>query len=185
LLARRSSLKGSFMPNSSGQVFLALLFAGAGSLLAESQFKANLSGYDEVPTVSTASSGHISVQIAKDEKSLSVTLTFSKLEGVAQSATLHFGAPATSGGVFAFICGSPKPSCPTTTDGTVTTTIAANDIIALTSQGIVAADLAAVIRAIENGSVYANVRTTKFSTGEIRGQLDHGGGPPPGKGKNH
>jgi hypothetical protein len=160
-------------------MFCALFLVNAAILLGDDdgqggQFKASLSGYQEVPTLSTASSGDVSVMLSADQKTLTVTLTFSKLEGTAQAAGLFFGATATTGNIAAHICGAPKPACPATADGTVTTTIVAADVLAVTGQGIAAGDLAALIRAIENGVVYANVITSKYAFGEIRGQLGRG-----------
>ena len=146
------------------------------------QFKSNLNGYNEVPTLSTASSGQVTAQLSEDQKSLNITLTFTKLEGVAQSAHLHLGLPATTGGIVAYICGSPKPSCPATADATVTTTVAASDVLAVPAQGIAAGDLASVMNALKNGALYANVYTTKYATGEIRGQVTRGFGPGNGNG---
>jgi len=162
-------------------MFCALSLINVGILLADDdnqggQFQANLSGYQEIPTLSTASSGDVTVKLSADQKTLTVTLTFSKLEGVAQAAGLFFGAQATTGNIVAHICGAPKPACPATADGTVTTTIVAADVVAVTGQGIAAGDLAALIRAIENGVVYANVLSSKYAFGEIRGQLSRGFG---------
>jgi hypothetical protein len=162
-------------------MFCALSLVNAALLLGDDedqggQFKASLSGYQEIPTLSTASSGDVTVMLSADQKTLTVTLTFTKLEGVAQSAGLYFGAAATTGNIVAHICGAPKPACPATADGTVTTTIVAADVVAVTGQGIAAGDLAALIRAMENGVVYANVITSKYAFGEIRGQLDRGFG---------
>jgi hypothetical protein len=165
------------------RLFVLVVCGGASVALAQGQFKADLNGYQEVPTLSTASSGQVSVKIADDQKSLSVTLSFSKLEGVAQSGHLGFGVAGMTSTILAYICGGTKPSCPTTADGSVTATIAPADILAIGGQGIAAGDLAGVIHAIESGAVYVNVRTTKYANGEIRGQLGRGNGPPPGKGK--
>jgi hypothetical protein len=44
-------------------------------------------------------------------------------------------------------------------------------VVALTAQGINAGDLAAVLRAIRAGASYANMHTTNFPGGEIRGQF--------------
>jgi hypothetical protein len=115
-------------------MFCALSLINVGILLADDdnqggQFQANLSGYQEIPTLSTASSGDVTVKLSADQKTLTVTLTFTKLEGVAQAAGLFFGAPATTGNIVAHICGAPKPACPATADGTVTTTIVAADVV--------------------------------------------------------
>src|SRR5260370_21176701 len=94
-------------------VICALSLGCTASLLADDeneggQFKADLSGYQEVPTLSTVSSGQVNAKLSDDQKTITVTLTFTKLEGVATSAGLFFGATATTGGLVARICGAPK-----------------------------------------------------------------------------
>lgn len=138
------------------------------------QFKADLTGFNEVPTVLTTGSGQVTVAPSSDQTSLSVTLNFSKLIGVAQSAGFFLGTPATTGGAVAPICGGTKPACPTTADGTVTISLSANDVLAVSAQGLAAGDLAGAIQALASGAIYVNVITTKFSNGEIRGQVGRG-----------
>lgn len=157
---------------------LCLLLGTAIFALAEGngqgEFKANLNGYSEVPSGITTGTGQITVTASSDGKTLNITLNFSTLVGVAQSAGLYLGLPATTGGLIAPLCGGTKPACPTTADGTVTTTIATGDVAAIGAQGLAAGDLASVIQALTNGAVYVNILTDKFATGEIRGQLGRG-----------
>jgi hypothetical protein len=47
------------------------------------------------------------------------------------------------------------------------------DVVAVPAQGIAAGDLAEVIRAIRVGKGYANVHTTTYPGGEVRGQITH------------
>ncbi len=140
----------------------------------QGEFKANLNGYNEVPSILTTGTGQITMTVSSDQKTLNVTLNFSKLAGVAQSASLYLGLPGTTGGLIAPICGGTKPACPTAADGTVTTTIATGDVAAIAAQGLAAGDLASVIQAIANGAVYVNVLSDQFVTGEIRAQLGRG-----------
>jgi hypothetical protein len=58
----------------------------------------------------------------------------------------------------------------------VTGTIVSSDILAVPAQGIAAGDLASVLKAMRAGLTYANVHTTNFPNGEIRGQIGGGGG---------
>ncbi len=149
------------------------------------QFKGDLNGYNVVPAILTTGSGQVTVGVSSDQKSLSITLSFTKLEGVAQSAGLYLGLPATTGGIFAPICGGTKPACPTTADGSVTTTLAAGDVAAIPAQGLAAGDLASVIQALANGAVYVNIITSKFANGEIRGQSGRGFSFGIGGGRGH
>ena len=51
-----------------------------------------------------------------------------------------------------------------------------SDIHGPTAQGFAAGDLNSVVNAIEAGFTYANLQTSVFPAGEIRGQLEPGTG---------
>lgn len=167
--------------------FMALLTAGAlalgvtGAAAANgdshrNSFKATLSGYQEVPAISTTGTGKLTVKVNTSPASLSYELTFSGLQGGnAGAAHLHIGQAGVSGSVVAFLCGGGSEGpCPAA-GGTVSGTILASEIVAVPAQGIAAQDLAAVVRAMRSGVIYANVHTATFGTGEIRGQLGSNG----------
>jgi hypothetical protein len=142
--------------------------------------RASLSGLNEVPPKAT---GGIGTFKAKAEKGvIHYTLTYSGLSTPALQAHLHFGQPAVNGGIFVFLCSNlgngpaGTPACPAA-GGTVTGTITAVDILTIApDQGVSAGDLATALRIIEAGDAYANVHTTRFPAGEIRGQVNSGGG---------
>ena len=83
-------------------------------------------------------------------------------------------ARGVNGGVSAFFCGGGgKPACPTPS-GTVTGVIVPADIVGPAAQGINPGEPTAfdeLVRAIRSGFAYANVHTTRWPGGEIRGQL--------------
>jgi hypothetical protein len=169
------------MLKSSGlSVFALLAFAAIAAAKdnAHGNFKAGLSGDSEIPAVVTTGSGEVTVAVSSNQASLSITLDFSKLVGVAMSSGLYLGLPATTGGVIAPICGGTKPTCPAAATGTVTITLSASDVLAIPAQGLAAGDLASVLQALTNGAIYVNVITNKFPNGEIRGQLGRGNGSP-------
>jgi hypothetical protein len=155
-------------------VLAAATFAVAGDG-NKSQFKADtLTGYQEVAgpgTISTVGSGTFEASLNGAGDGISYTLTYGGLEGGAVTqAHIHFGARGFSGGVIAFLCGGSKPACPPS--GTVTGTIVAADVIGPNSQGIEAGSFDEVVRAVRAGAVYANVHTTRWPAGEIRGQIN-------------
>jgi hypothetical protein len=129
---------------------------------------ATLTGFQEVPPVSSTGQGTFSPQVTSDR--ITYTLTYSGLEAAATVAHIHFGQPSVAGGVVAFLCGGGgTPVCPAS--GTVTGTIAAANIIGPAEQGIAPGELAEAIAAIRAGVAYVNVHSAKFPNGEIRGQL--------------
>jgi hypothetical protein len=159
---------------------LVALFALVGSSAIASHrgiggVKAGLSGFEEVPAVSTTGFGRFRASV--DGDSIDFRLTYGNLEGTAAVAHIHFGQRSVNGGVVTFLCGGgTKPTaCPAS--GTVTGSIVASDITpdaTAQSQGIAPGEFAEVVRALRAGMLYVNVHTSKFGTGEIRGQLDRG-----------
>jgi hypothetical protein len=155
-------------------VVLAGTFAVAGDS-GKSQFKADtLTGYQEIAgngTVSTVGTGTFGAEL--DGDAINYTLTYGDLEGGALLfAHIHFGARGVNGGVIAFLCGGGnKPACPPS-PATVSGTIVASDVIGPNAQGIEAGSFDEVVRAVRAGAVYANVHTTRWGAGEIRGQIN-------------
>ena len=72
-----------------------------------------------------------------------------------------------------FLCGGgSKPApCPNIS-GTVTGTVTAGDIMGPAGQGVAAGEFLEAIGAMRAGSAYANVHTTVYAPGEIRGQIN-------------
>lgn len=140
----------------------------------DNRLKANLDGFQEIPSKLTNGHGTLTAQI--NANSITYTLTFSGLTTPAVASHIHFAQRGVNGGIFAFLCGGGgKPACPAA-GGTVTGTITAADILAPTpDQGLAAGDFAGAVRAIQSGNTYANVHTTRFPAGEIRGQIKAGG----------
>ena len=134
-------------------------------------FKAELSGYDEVPAISTTGSGTFDASIDEGTTTITYALTYAGLEGTATTAAhIHFGQPNANGGVSAFLCGGDKPAC-TPGSGTFTGTIEPADIVGPSAQGIAPGEWAELVQAIRGRVTYANVHTNKHPGGEIRGQL--------------
>ena len=161
----------------------ASLIVSLPNLVFAEHIKATLTGYQEVPSVSTPASGTFDAKIANDDESISYELTFNDLVGTVQQSHIHIAQPAVSGSVVVWLCQTATtpapaavaaitPTCPQS--GTVTGTItAANVITAVTaSQQITTGELDEVIAAIRAGVAYANVHATPLNpAGEIRGQI--------------
>ena len=137
--------------------------------------KAKLIGFEEVPAVSTVASGKFTAKIDRSAQRIDYKLSFEDLEANSLFAHIHLGQRTANGGVSAFLCGGgDKPPCPPTS-GTVEGTIDPADVIGPTSQGIAPGEFDELVKAIRAGVTYANVHSSKFPGGEIRGQIDGGG----------
>lgn len=138
--------------------------------------RGELEGYQEVPSVSTSSTGSFSARIVNGGEAIDYTLKYSALEGTVNQAHIHLGQRSANGGISAFFCtnlgNGPVGTqlCPTG-PATVTGRITAADVIGPVGQGIAAGELAELVRAIRSGVTYANVHSSKFPSGEIRMQL--------------
>ena len=137
--------------------------------------RAKLKGFEEVPSVSTVASGKFKAKIDRSEQRIDYKLSFEGLEANALFAHIHLGQRAANGGVSVFLCGGgDKPPCPATA-GTVEGTIDPADVIGPENQGIAPGEFDELVRAIRAGVTYANVHSSKFPGGEIRGQIRGGG----------
>ena len=137
--------------------------------------KGTLSGYQEVPAISTEASGKFEAKVPKGGGPIRYELRYRGIPDVTQ-AHLHFGQTGVNGGIVVFICSNlgngPEgtPACPAGS-ATLTGTATSEDVLAAADQGIAAGELDEVKRAVRAGVVYANVHSTEFGGGEIRAQL--------------
>ena len=151
----------------------ALLVAAPEAAVAEETLHADLTGYEEVPAVSTGASGTFRAKIANDESAIDFELTFQGIEGGnVLFAHIHVGQLSVNGGVSAFLCGGGgRPACPSP-GGTVTGTILPVDVIGPGgAQQVPPGALGELIAAIRAGATYTNVHSQVSPGGEIRGQV--------------
>ena len=142
----------------------------------EQRFTAHLIGYNEVPSLNSPAHADLTLTIGTGQ--LTWSLTYADFVNQPIVAHVHVGQPGVSGGVSFYFCGGPKPPCPSSASGPVTIsgTVLPADIIGPTAEGFAVGDLVSVVNAIEAGFTYANMHTTVFPNGEIRGQLVPAGG---------
>ena len=146
-----------------------------------SRFDASLTGYEEVPTLSTQGVGSFQASINRGKDEIRYTLSYSgpfdanPAGGTVTQAHIHLGAPAVNGGIIAFLCSNlgngpaGTPACPAA--GSVSGTITPAQVVGPAAQGIAPAEFAELTRALRAGAAYANVHTTTNAGGEIRGQI--------------
>ena len=159
-------------------VLTALALTGAtGIAAAHDDLNARLKGYNEVPAVSTAATGRFKATIDAVSNTIRYEISYSGLEGDVRQSHIHFGQRGVNGGITIWLCQTASnvspvlttPMCPQS--GTVTGVVSAADVIGPAGQGIAATQFAEVLAAIRAGVAYANVHSSKFPGGEIRGQL--------------
>jgi hypothetical protein len=157
---------------------VALLVGGQGSAGSHKhKVKADtLTGYQESAPAAISSpngTGTFSATIDDDDQEITYTLTYVGLGTPATQAHVHFGNRFTNGGVSFFLCAGSKPCPPgTTTEAVVTGTVTPADVVGPTGQGIAPGEWNEIVAAMRSGVAYANVHTTQFPAGEIRGQIN-------------
>ncbi len=167
--------------------FTTAAIAGGGG----KDFETDLNGFEEVPSVSTIAGAEVRAEVNRAGTELRYRLTYRNLEGAVQQAHIHLGQEGVNGGIVVFLCSNlgngpaGTPLCPPENPGTVSGTLDASDVStapaptsnAAIAQGIASGEFAELIRAMRAGVTYANVHSSKFTGGEVRGQFDreHGG----------
>ena len=146
-------------------------------------FVAELTGFEEVPSVSTPAKGFFTAKVVKTDAgpAINYKLEVSSIQNMV-AAHIHLGQMGVNGGVSAFLCGGgDKPACPAT-GGTVSGQIDYPDVVGPAAQGIAPGEIGELIKAMKFGVTYVNVHTNNgdatpntgpgdLATGEIRGQI--------------
>ena len=141
-----------------------------------------LDGFQEVPqSIFTEGEGRVRLRLRGDE--IHYTLRYSELTGDVTAAAgvhIHFGRPAVTGGITAFLCegaglaapiGTPLCADDGTGSGVVRGVIRADDVLAIPGQGFPAGSISALWTIISEGAAYVNLHTDEFPAGEIRGDF--------------
>jgi hypothetical protein len=163
--------------------FSAITFVPAAMASQHSeQFQAVFSGFNEVGALNAQTGAVLSdgsatlvLKLDRSAQTVSYTLKFSGLTSVTQ-AHIHFGKVHMAGGVMVFFCSNLATApagtqpCPAAA-GTVTGTLTAANVLPITGQNVPAGDFSALVDALESDTAYANIHTTSFPAGEIRGEI--------------
>jgi CHRD domain len=146
---------------------------GPGDPPETTHFKTTLNGYQENPSLSSTGFGTFEAQLVEPQK-LHYVFTYAGLEGgTSLFAHVHFGGRDVNGGVSFFLCGgSTKPDpCPNV-EGTVEGDVTPADVTGPAAQGIEPGSFDEILRAMRAGHAYANIHTTRWPGGEIRGEIN-------------
>jgi hypothetical protein len=143
---------------------LALLWGAAGAARADFIVTTTLSGSEETPPNSSPATGSITVTfLSAQPNQLMIHEVFSGLVAPNTAAHIHVGPPGVAGPIVLPFTGFPTG----VTSGTYDAVLTDAD---LTPGGGINT-FADLIAAIEAGDTYANIHSTMFPGGEIRGQL--------------
>jgi len=144
---------------------------------------ADLIGYQEVPALSSTAKGNFRAWVDTRANTITYKLSYEALEGTVSQAHVHFGQKSVNGGISFFLCSNlgngpagtqvcPPP--PAEISGVITADLVIGPLPAGTPPvggGIEPGAFAEIAAAIREGVAYANVHTSKWPGGEIRGQL--------------
>ncbi|HYU14291.1 MAG TPA: CHRD domain-containing protein [Stellaceae bacterium] len=166
-------------------MLLAGAIAGLSAGFAQAQeFGARLNGFEELGALNAQTGAILSGGKGKhsldvDPTQITYRLTYSGLRAPVTQAHIHFGKIHVAGGVMVFFCTNlgngpaGTPTCPAN-GGTVTGTWTAASVVGPASQNVPPGSFDAVVSALNSNTAYANIHTTKFPAGEIRGQVRRG-----------
>ena len=151
---------------------------GTVAVAADDRDGETLTGYEEVPALSTPGVGEFRTSVSRT--AVRYKLTFSDLETAATQAHIHFENATNNGPIVVFLCSNlgngpaGTQACPAA-GGTIRGTITPADIGAgAAAQGLAAGEFDEFVRAIRAGATYVNVHSADRPGGEIRAQLgDH------------
>lgn len=151
---------------------LAVLSTAAivGAFHEDRDFRARLSGDEEVPAVDTDARGGAMFKLSKDGDELTFKLRANKIEDVT-AAHIHCGAEDVNGPITVFLYSGPV----VTPHGILSQgTLTAADLIALPDSPACPGGIATfdeLIAKMRSGDAYVNVHTVVNPGGEIRGQV--------------
>ena len=164
---------------------IAAFALAGGSGVGFNHLTATMSGYQEVPAVSSTGTADFTADVSKDGSSIAWQLSYSGLEGAVQQSHIHFGQRSVNGGISVFLCTNlgngpaGAQACPQS--GTISGTVTAADVspaipatAGARTQGIDTGEYDELVRAIGAGKAYANLHTGRWPGGEIRAQLNEG-----------
>jgi hypothetical protein len=143
----------------------------------DTRIRTTLTGYQEVPAVSTLATGRLVLTINRAGDSIDYTLSYTGVKDVRQ-AHIHFAQKSVNGPVVVWLCGTPTnpgpaltPTCPEGTGSVGGTIVAANVLASPPAQQLGPGEILELIAAMRAGAAYTNVHTAVSGGGEIRGQI--------------
>lgn len=143
-------------------------------------FHERLSGFEEVPAISTPGRGTFTARITNGGTAVSYRLSYDDTESDVTQAHIHFENKTNNGPIVVFLCSNlgngpaGTQACPPQ-GGSISGTIDSTDVLTAGTSGIAAGEFEELLDAMRAGATYVNVHTVNRGSGEIRGQIDLGG----------
>jgi CHRD domain len=148
------------------------------------EYSAKMTGDEEVPPVSTGTTGTIKLAANSQQDALDYNIDLTNLNGVVIGAQIHMGTPGANGPIVADL------NTPGTDAAAAASSSSSGGVSAMTSNSIggtiTSADLKGplegkqvsdLVKLIGKGRTYASVNTEQNPRGEIRGQLSSSSSP--------
>lgn len=142
---------------------------GMSPVSAVKNFRAHLSGNNEVPANESLATGQAVFMVNKAMTEVSYKLIVANLENV-RMAHIHAAPAGTNGGVVAWLYPSMAP--PILIEGTTNGILAEGTLTSENLAGSLAGmEISDLVDLMKDAEVYVNVHTNQFPGGEIRGQI--------------
>lgn len=156
--------------------FVSTVTAGAGFLAGtglvtagghgQRNFRAHLSGEEQVPPVDTNAQGQAKFQLNHEGDALDFRLLVANIDDVT-GAHVHLAPEGENGPIVVPLFGDPLFTDPVTVNGTLAEgSITASDVI-----GPLSGDFDGLLEKMRSSGTYVNVHTLEHGPGEIRGQI--------------
>lgn len=147
--------------------------------------RARLSGYQEVPVVSTTGSGEFRARINKQTGEIEYDFSYAGMQGTVLQAHIHLAQRGVNGGIAVWLCQSATNPAPAAVSAATpvcsSPSFSWSGVINATSvvgpggtQQLAAGELPELAAAMRAGVAYVNVHTNLSPGGEVRGQIDSG-----------
>jgi len=152
---------------SAAPVLALVILASGAAYAAAGDFKAELTGAEEVPPVETETTGEAKFELNEEMTEMEFELEIDKGVGIlgAAGAHIHCAPAGVNGPVAAFLAGAVAGGF--NGDLEIKATLTDANVLA-TACG---ASLAELIDSMEAGDTYVNVHSIDFPGGEVRGQI--------------
>lgn len=145
-------------------------------------FAARLTGFHETTSILTGGTGTFTLAVNGD--TATYRLTYTGLTSPIIMSHIHFAQRGVNGNIVVWLCQTAAAPAPAAVAAitpqcvgpgeTLTGTLSSANVLGVPAQNVTAGDFQGFLRILRAGDGYANIHTTSFTAGEIRGQVSFG-----------